>query len=189
MEPRAIKSYYEDGDVFYFDFREEDTAQDFLARLRDILKEYSFVTVEDALKAAEFETAWVDKFEGWGDLSNATIYPCTEIFADGGFEVMLPGMKRLEDWQKRKTAKPQVDMVNHPAHYKSETGLETIEVIEAFTFDLKGVESYDVGNIIKYISRWKKKNGLQDLKKAQWYLNHLINHVEKLEEENKKYDN
>ena len=82
-----------------------------------------------------------------------------------------------------------IDMVNHPPHYKSETGLETIEVIEAFTFDLEGVESYDVGNIVKYISRWKKKNGLQDLKKAQWYLNHLINHVEKLEEENKKYDN
>lgn len=76
------------------------------------------------------------------------------------------------------------DMVNHPDHYISETGLETIDVIEAFTFDLKGIEATDTGNIIKYISRWKKKNGLQDLKKAQWYLNHLIDHVEKLEKEN-----
>lgn len=78
----------------------------------------------------------------------------------------------------------QKDMVNHPDHYISETGLETIDVIEAFTFDLKGIEATDTGNIIKYISRWKKKNGLEDLRKAQWYLNHLIEHVELLEREN-----
>ena len=76
------------------------------------------------------------------------------------------------------------DVVNHPNHYMSETGLETIDVIEAFTFDLKGIEAVDTANILKYICRWKKKNGLQDLKKAQWYLNHLINHVETLEKEN-----
>ena len=76
------------------------------------------------------------------------------------------------------------DMVNHPSHYISETGLETIDVIEAFTFDLKGIEATDTGNIIKYISRWKHKNGLEDLKKAQWYLNHLIDHVEKIKKEN-----
>ena len=57
-------------------------------------------------------------------------------------------------------------MVEHPAHYISETGLETIDVIEAFTFDLKGIEATDTGNIIKYICRWKQKNGLQDLKKS-----------------------
>ena len=70
-------------------------------------------------------------------------------------------------------------MVTHPAHYQTKSGLETIEVIEAFTEDLTGIEAVDTGNAIKYICRWKKKNGLQDLKKAQWYLNHLINHVEK----------
>ena len=41
-------------------------------------------------------------------------------------------------------------MVSHPAHYQSETGLEVIDVIEAFTFDLKGIEATDTGNIIKY---------------------------------------
>lgn len=75
-------------------------------------------------------------------------------------------------------------MVSHPDHYKSETGLEVIDVIEAFTFDLKGIEATDTGNIIKYICRWKHKNGLQDLKKAMWYLQHLIDHLEKPEEEN-----
>lgn len=76
--------------------------------------------------------------------------------------------------------------VDHPPHYQSETGLEAIDVIEAFTFDLKGVEAFDTGNILKYICRWKSKNGLQDLKKALWYINHLIEHVEKLEKENEQ---
>lgn len=76
-------------------------------------------------------------------------------------------------------------MVTHPPHYQSKTGLETIDVIEAFTSDLKGIEATDTGNIIKYMCRWKSKNGLQDLEKAKWYLEHLINHVRKLEEENK----
>ena len=76
-------------------------------------------------------------------------------------------------------------MVSHPSHYQSETGLEVIDVIEAFTFDLKGIEATDTGNVLKYMCRWKKKNGLQDLEKAKWYLTHLIEHVRKLEEENK----
>lgn len=75
------------------------------------------------------------------------------------------------------------DLVNHPAHYISETGLETIDVIEAFTFDLKGLEAVCTANIIKYICRWKHKNGLQDLEKAQWYLNKLINYVQYSEKE------
>lgn len=80
----------------------------------------------------------------------------------------------------------KADMVSHPAHYQSETGMEAIDVIEAFAFDLKGIEAFDTGNIIKYICRWKNKNGVQDLKKAKWYLEHLINHVEKLEKENEQ---
>lgn len=70
----------------------------------------------------------------------------------------------------------QDKMVSHPPHYQSGNGLEVIDVIEAFTADLKGIEATDTGNIIKYICRWKHKNGLQDLEKAKWYLDHLINH-------------
>ena len=75
-------------------------------------------------------------------------------------------------------------MVSHPSHYISETGLEVIDVIEAFTFDLKGIEATDTGNILKYMCRWKNKNGLQDLEKAKWYLDHLIDHVKELKESN-----
>lgn len=75
-------------------------------------------------------------------------------------------------------------MVSHPDHYQSETGLEVIEAIEAFTFDLKGIEAVDTGNIIKYACRWKKKNGIQDLEKIMWYTQHLIDHLKSLEKEN-----
>ena len=79
-------------------------------------------------------------------------------------------------------------MVSHPSHYVSETGLETIDVIEAFTFDLKEIEACDTGNILKYICRWKNKNGLQDLEKAKWYLDHLIDHVKLLKDSNSDDD-
>ncbi|MDO4292098.1 MAG: DUF3310 domain-containing protein [Eubacteriales bacterium] len=69
-------------------------------------------------------------------------------------------------------------MVSHPPHYKSANGLETIDVIEAFTAHLSGIEATDTGNIIKYICRWKQKNGIQDLKKVMWYTQHLIEHLE-----------
>ncbi len=73
------------------------------------------------------------------------------------------------------------DNVNHPSHYKTNNGLETIDVIRAFTEDLKGVEAVDTAQVLKYICRWKKKNGLEDLKKARWYLNDLIDWVERVE--------
>ena len=61
-----------------------------------------------------------------------------------------------------------VDNVNHPAHYKT-GGIETIDFIEAK--DL----GYHLGNVIKYVTRAKHKgNELEDLKKAQWYLERAI---------------
>lgn len=70
-----------------------------------------------------------------------------------------------------------MDMVNHPEHYQSGK-IETIDVIEEFTKDLKGIEAFDAANIIKYACRWKRKNGVEDLRKLVWYANHLINHIE-----------
>ena len=76
-------------------------------------------------------------------------------------------------------------MVSHPEHYMPKTGMEVIDVIEAFTDELKGVEATDTGNIIKYACRWKKKIGIQDLEKILWYTKHLIDHLKNIEEENK----
>ena len=69
----------------------------------------------------------------------------------------------------------KTDMVNHPPHYQSKKGIEVIDVIEAFTEGLQGIEAVCTGNVIKYICRWKDKNGLEDLKKCKWYLEKLIN--------------
>ena len=73
-------------------------------------------------------------------------------------------------------------MVSHPSHYQSNNGIEVIDVIEAFTDGLIGIEATDTGNILKYICRWKRKNGLQDLEKAQWYLTHLIERIKSKKE-------
>lgn len=70
-------------------------------------------------------------------------------------------------------------LVSHPDHYQSAAGLEVIDIIEAFTEGLSGIEATDTGNILKYACRWKKKNGVQDLKKIIWYAQHLIDHLEK----------
>lgn len=74
-------------------------------------------------------------------------------------------------------------MVSHPSHYQSKSGLEVIDVIAAFTEGLEGIEAVDTGNVIKYICRWKDKNGIQDLEKAMWYIQHLIDHLIKEDEE------
>ena len=66
------------------------------------------------------------------------------------------------------------DNVNSPDHYK-QGKYETIEVIEDIVEDF---ESYCLGNIIKYISRYKYKNGVEDLNKAKWYLEKLIEKVD-----------
>ena len=66
------------------------------------------------------------------------------------------------------------EKVNHPSHYMTPGGLETIDVISAFTADLNGRMAFDIGNALKYICRFNKKNGAEDLEKAIWYLNDAI---------------
>lgn len=76
-------------------------------------------------------------------------------------------------------------MINHPEHYRTDSGLEaidvTIDVIEAFCDGLNGIDAFCIGNAIEYLCRWRKKNGIQDLKKAEWYLQRLIGHLELVE--------
>lgn len=67
------------------------------------------------------------------------------------------------------------DTVNHPKHY-THGRYETIDIIADMcnSSDLSPFGGYLLGNIIKYLSRFKHKNGLEDLKKARWYLDKLI---------------
>ena len=71
------------------------------------------------------------------------------------------------------------DMVNNPPHY-NKYGVECIEAIQSATGE--GYEYYLQGNIIKYLWRYRYKNGVQDLEKAQWYLTRLIEIKKKAED-------
>ena len=78
--------------------------------------------------------------------------------------------KLMDEFYSKKS-----DMVNHPPHY-NKAGIECIDAIAAATGD--GYEYYLQGNIMKYLWRYRYKNGTEDLKKAQWYLTKLIEEVE-----------
>ena len=62
------------------------------------------------------------------------------------------------------------DNVNHPAHYEASTSIECIEAMELM-FGEQAVYDFCLCNAYKYIWRHKNKNGLEDLDKAEWYLN------------------
>jgi hypothetical protein len=67
------------------------------------------------------------------------------------------------------------DRINHPGHYTS-GGIETIDYIKS-KLSPEGFEGFCIGNVIKYLSRYREKNGMEDLKKARWYLDRIIEHV------------
>lgn len=61
------------------------------------------------------------------------------------------------------------DSVNHPSHYENSCSLECIEVMEAM-FGTERLVTFCFMNAFKYLWRYKNKNGSEDIKKAQWYL-------------------
>lgn len=91
---------------------------------------------------------------------------------------MLSQEELLKIWKEENTlANDKLnDMVNHPKHYQGK--YECIDVLEDVTRELTGIEAFCTANAIKYLWRWKKKNGLEDLKKAKWYINYLIEKME-----------
>lgn len=69
-----------------------------------------------------------------------------------------------------------MDKIN-PDHYRKGK-VECIDALEAATIGKKGMEAVCTANVIKYLWRYENKNGLEDVKKAQWYLNKLIKTLE-----------
>lgn len=69
------------------------------------------------------------------------------------------------------------DVVNHPSHY-TKGRIECIDAIDSATTGKSGIEAVCVANVIKYLFRYEEKNGLEDVKKAKWYLNKLISELE-----------
>ncbi len=68
-----------------------------------------------------------------------------------------------------------MDAVNNPTHYQGE--IECIECIKA-SMTYEEFKGYLRGNVFKYLWRYNRKNGLQDLEKSEWYLNRLHKEIE-----------
>ena len=75
-----------------------------------------------------------------------------------------------------KTLTGYLNTVAHPKHYSGK--VECIDCIESAVADLNGFEGFLAGNVIKYVFRFKRKNGKEDLQKAEWYLRKIIEVLE-----------
>ena len=75
----------------------------------------------------------------------------------------------------RDTEQVEVDRVNSPPHYNN-GGMECIDYIQQQLDE--HFSSYCQGNVIKYLHRWRYKNGVEDLRKAEWYLKAMIRDIE-----------
>lgn len=93
-------------------------------------------------------------------------------------EVTLPPKECKAD-QKEEDKKH--DAVNHPNHY-TQGRVECIDALESATINKRGIEAVCTANIIKYLWRYESKNGIEDVKKAQWYLQRLIKELEQQKE-------
>lgn len=69
------------------------------------------------------------------------------------------------------------DVVNHPKHY-TQGGIECIDALKAATVGKRGIEAICVANVIKYLWRFEEKNGIEDVRKARWYLERLLKELE-----------
>ena len=82
----------------------------------------------------------------------------------------------LPSLQGHKREKKEEDLVNSPKHY-NQHGIECIQAIRATLSDAE-FRGYCKGNILKYTWREQYKNGTEDLKKALWYLNRLVQEID-----------
>ena len=92
-----------------------------------------------------------------------------------GYEV-IEDTPTVADTVEENSEDVKPDPVNHPAHYTS-GGIECIDAMQA-AFGVEVVKDFCLCNAFKYLWRHRNKNGVEDLKKACWYLNRLIEEVE-----------
>ena len=90
----------------------------------------------------------------------------------------------FDEWSDDKLAiaydhvyKNSPDMVNHPKHY-TQGGIECIDALKAATVGKRGIEAVCVANVIKYLWRYEEKNGVEDVRKAKWYIERLLKELE-----------
>lgn len=110
-------------------------------------------------------------FDEWSVDKLAIAYDC--VYKNG--EARLDG-----DHLKNEEVKMDEnvhDMVNHPQHY-TQGGIECIDALKAATVGKRGIEAVCVANVIKYLWRYEEKNGIEDVRKAKWYIERLLMELE-----------
>ena len=135
--------------------------------------EYAYVTDEFLLKKYDLDKYKMYNVVFHDDINYDVIGIEIPTFPKEFTLFLRPGQYSYSDPNGQKNEpKNEPDLVNHPSHY--ETGkFECIDVMEeALGRDV--VKGFCIGNAFKYLYRAKRKNGIEDLKKAQWYLNRVI---------------
>ena len=85
-------------------------------------------------------------------------------------------VRKFRESMEKTVEREAIEMVDHPKHYQSKHGVEVIDIIEEFGL------GFLLGNVIKYVLRaGHKSNELEDLEKAKWYLERVID-LKKTEE-------
>lgn len=123
--------------------------------------------------------------------ANGKVGKCVEAtFSDGSIDIDIPSKEygdtsfldaeidRFTTLEPLEPAPPTHDVVNHPQHYNAGK-FEVIDVITDVTDVLakagaSGAECYAIGNVLKYVMRYRLKNGAEDLRKAKWYIDKAI---------------
>lgn len=172
----TLKPKYENTEMeFIFDSLND--AENIAHKMHDIIHKCGHVSVSDFYDLIGIESDDIDSGYGWTNLDLATIDTVENDNCDDYYRLTLPEPCKIND------------SVSHPSYYQSKNGLEVIDVINAFTDDLDGMEAVCTANILKYVCRWKKKNGAEDLKKAIWYAKYLVNYIQQSKKENKEETN
>lgn len=83
-------------------------------------------------------------------------------------------MREIVEENKKRVTTENNDNIIRPNHYASDKGFEVFDVQEAFIHELRGMAASYWCNVVKYILRFQRKNGVEDLKKAKYYLEKLI---------------
>lgn len=152
-------------------FYTNGSAEQLIADMKNIIADKGFATVNDLCEHIHEPSDYSGARLGWFNLDDVKIIQRPD---EPYYYVMFPVIEEIT---------PKDPNVDHPDHYHSrKTGMETIDIMEMICEDLTGSEAIYMSNIVKYISRWKKKNGIEDLKKAKWYLNRLIIKLEEKKE-------
>ena len=111
-------------------------------------------------------------FYRWSDDKLAIAYD--HVYKNS--EARLDG-SHLKDAELNIEPENKPDMVLHPKHY-TQGGIECIDALKAATVGKRGIEAVCVANVIKYLWRYEEKNGVEDVRKAKWYVERLLKELE-----------